>query len=409
MNNLRKYLHRASVLFVVFVLGILGRAIIINAASVNVSIETEKSEVVVGDEIIVTINISSKDFIGDYETNLTYDNEMLEYISGSSVISGGYGFLKISNIDVAEGSKNIKLAIKFKALKTGVCDVGFTGKVMIFSFETGDGMPVSSEILTLKVNAQELASNNNYLKDLKVKPQGLEPNFSKKVFEYEIKVNKDINDLTINAIPEDEKSKVTVVGNKDLKEGDNKVIVTVISESGLKQDYIINTIKEFGDELGSNNPFEEFISDMEIIEFEGKIYAMLKTKYQIMELKNDDIIPSGYVRSQLSIGDITIESFSPENELDSDFILIYAINNDGGEGFYKYDRIEKTIQRYVEPEEISQESPDLETGWDKEELSKYKTKSKGNTITIIVCLIVILLLTVIVIRQHLKLKAYKED
>lgn len=388
---------KVYIMIIISLFLIKGNYIMIKGASANIEISTDLSEVRVGDEIVVAITIKSDDFIGDFETNLTYDSEILELISASSAITGGNGFLRIAANNASEGSKEVKMGIKFKGISPGISDVGFTGRIMVFNFETGEEMPVSSEVLSVKVREQATASTNNYLKKLKIKPEGLEPEFNKNIFEYNIKVANDTESLIINAIPEDDKAKTMVVGDKHLVEGDNKVVITVKAESGEQKEYIINVEKMGQAETKLDiNPYDEFISGIELVKHEDDTYIMLKNKYRIIELTKDEIIPTGYVKSQLSIGNVTVQSFSPEDDLDSRFILLYGMNNDGEEGFYQYDRDEKTFQRYIE-DELDEEYKEVNTDNDKE-LNEYKNNilTLRKIVAVLILAVVILSITTVI-------------
>lgn len=385
MRRLEKFILCTFIIFLI----IFNYKIIINAASANIKISTDNSDVTVGEEFVVTIDIKSDDFIGDFETNLTYNSEVLEFISASSPISGGNGFLRMAAIDVFEGNTSLKMGIKFKALKAGISDIGFTGNIMIFEFETQEEMPVSSEVLTINVRNKEEASNNNYLSKLIVKPEGLDPKFKKDIFEYNLVVNEDVDSIKVNAVPEDENAKTMIIGDKHIKDGDNKLVITVKAESGKEREYTINVNRKTKEGELQANPYEEFIEGMDLIEYESNKYIMLKNKYMIIELKNKEIIPKGYIESSLTIGDIVIQVFTKENQLDSEVVLIYAMNDKGDEGFYNYHRKEKTIQKFFEVEEtIKDESvynSDKETG---------KDISSTLRITIIILIFIILILLV---------------
>ena len=67
----------------------------------------------------------------------------------------------------------------------------------------------------------------------------LTPEFKKDVTEYTVQVGKDVTELQLDAVPEDEKAKVTVEGNTDLKDGENKVTITVMAEDESKTVYTL--------------------------------------------------------------------------------------------------------------------------------------------------------------------------
>lgn len=101
---------------------------------------------------------------------------------------------------------------------------------------------VSSQFLTDTKPKEK--SNNNYLKSLKVEEASISPEFNKETTSYKISVGKDIEKIKINAEAEDEKAKVEVSGNEDLKEGANTAKVIVTAENGDAKTYTITVTKE---------------------------------------------------------------------------------------------------------------------------------------------------------------------
>ena len=58
------------------------------------------------------------------------------------------------------------------------------------------------------------------------------PDFKRNIYNYNLTINKDIKKLNITAKPENEKSKIEIMGNENLKEGDNFIKVIVTAEDG---------------------------------------------------------------------------------------------------------------------------------------------------------------------------------
>ncbi|HCR39554.1 MAG TPA: hypothetical protein DIW41_01505, partial [Lachnospiraceae bacterium] len=51
----------------------------VQAASAEIEIAADTKEVTVGDDFFVYIRITSDTMFGDFEANLTYDDELIEY------------------------------------------------------------------------------------------------------------------------------------------------------------------------------------------------------------------------------------------------------------------------------------------------------------------------------------------
>lgn len=72
----------------------------------------------------------------------------------------------------------------------------------------------------------------------------LNPPFENNVTQYSIQVSNEITKLNIFAVPENEKGKVEIKGNDNLKEGNNLITITVTAPNGItKRDYTINVYK----------------------------------------------------------------------------------------------------------------------------------------------------------------------
>lgn len=101
-------------------------------------------------------------------------------------------------------------------------------------------------------------SSNAYLSKLQINQEGLTPNFNKNKTSYAVTVGENVNDLKITAVAEDSKSKVAISGNTGLKNGDNKVYITVTAQDGTKKVYTI-TVTKTGDANKSNSYLQNLI------------------------------------------------------------------------------------------------------------------------------------------------------
>lgn len=116
-------------------------------------------------------------------------------------------------------------------------------------------------------------SSNAYLSKLQINQEGLTPNFNKNKTSYAVTVGENINDLKVTAVAEDSKSKVAISGNTGLKNGDNKVYITVTAQDGTKKVYTI-TVTKTGDANKSNSYLQNLIVENAILspEFSKEIF-----------------------------------------------------------------------------------------------------------------------------------------
>ncbi len=377
------------------------------AASAEVELSADATEVTVGDEFFAYVSIASAEQFGDFEANLIYDDDLLEYQSGASQVSGNDGFLRINDQGVAKGATQRKYTIKFEATEVGICTLSFSGSVMVYDYETGAAMSVSNNTLSVNVKAPVTASSNTKLKSLQITPGQLTPEFSSDILEYSTQVSYDTNQLVIAALPEDEKSTVKINGNESLKEGENKISITVLAESGADIEYTINVNRDITPAETTPIP-EELPRSFEVVQQEDGNYAVYSGRLKLLEPGAEVEVPEGYIKTQLNISDISITAYSPKDNLSSEFLLLYAENEMGEAGFYRYDRIEKTIQRY-QPEKQVIPSDTVQLPEESTTEAQYRSNIMKAAIVIALLTALSALLLILLIRMFMKLRGYKDD
>lgn len=405
---MKKVMQNLIIMLLVIAAGVFIPARICHAASAEVTIGADASEVTVGDRFFVYIYLDSADEFGNFEANLTYDPDILEYKNGAKVITGSDGFLKISDMNVLSGDTSRKYTLEFNALKAGYCDLAFSGRAIVYDLDQNE-MSVSKTGLTIHVKAPVTASTNAKLKSMNINPSQLTPSFDPEVTEYSATVSYDTDNLVITALPEDSKATVSISGNDLLKEGENKVIVSVLAESGNIIEYIISVTRE---SAPLENPAgtvttipSETGNSFELVETGGVKYAVYSGRYTILEPDSSVEIPEGYKQGSLILSGITVMAFLPENNEESEFILLYAMNDRQETGFYQYDRVEKTMQRYVPGSLIINQSGADST---ENDISSAGKVSPAKSVAVIILLVAAsALMTTLTIRLILKLKGRK--
>ncbi len=103
---------------------------------------------------------------------------------------------------------------------------------------------------TINITREDGKSRNNNLKDLTLSTGNI--TFDKNNLNYNVTVEYEIEKLTINATPEDQKAKVTYQKENTLKVGENKITITVEAENKSTKNYTITvTRKEEGKKLSN--------------------------------------------------------------------------------------------------------------------------------------------------------------
>lgn len=381
-------------------------------ASAEVELSSDSVQVTVGDEFLVYVNINSDSEFGDFEGSITYDDDILEYQGGARKIKGSSGYLTLSDMGNTEGDTKRKYTMKFEAAQVGICKIAFNDRAVVYEIE-GAEMSVSSNVLNINVVAPKTASNNAKLKDMKVSPWALTPEFSPDTYEYNTTVDSSTQQLIIVALPEDEKASVSITGNEALVEGENKIRITVLAESGDIIEYTIKAAKEAAPVI-SEAPEEELHpatthGKFEVVRMEGDKFAVYSGQYKLLEPGSDIAIPAGYLNTKLIISDISVTAYYPEGNMESDYLLIYAENELGEASFYRYDRLERTMQRFVPGTDIVMSG---ESDTDMEDLInsvEYSTNLKKAAMVIAALCALCALLIFLNIRLFIKSRGYKED
>lgn len=339
---------------------------LVNAASLGVG--ASSTSVTVGSSVVITVK--AKGLAGTFKI----------VSSDSSVLSGGESSTWIENGNVT---------YIFKARQSGRATVTVS-TVDVSDFDTASAYS-SSKSVTISVKEPVNYSSNNYLKSLNV--EGYDIGFSKEKTSYSVNIKKGTDKINITGSADDDKSRVSGLGEKSVEEGDNSFEITVTAENGSTRTYKINAIVEEANPVNVKIGEKDFrvvkkadlieapegyektsikIDDTEVPAFKNN-----KTKLTLIGVKDDEgnislvvyedgkynpykelkignlklyqlefpknLIRAGYKKKEITIGDEVITVYAKEGE---EYYLIYAMNLETGEkNIYKYDDKEKTIQR----------------------------------------------------------------
>lgn len=378
------------ILISLFCLLVIPKTVFAASGKINVS---GTSTVVVGNNVTVTVTLSSSTLIGSWEMSLNYDKNYLQLRSATSESNG----IRMA-ASTATGVKSKSYTFTFKTLKKGSTSVS-VGGYLAYAYADLSEISLSSNSKKINIITQaELEasySKNNNLASLGVEGFTLTPEFNANTLEYSVTVPEDTKNVNITGTVQDKKASITGVGVHDVNQGNNKFLVTVKAENGSEKTYTINV------DVKDENPIEVSVGDkkytvvkikenlpiaslyneysIKINEFdipaykndytglvlvglkdnEGNIslfiyddennsykeYSELKSsQITIYPLKPEEDV-EGYKKGNVKIQDIDVEGFYL-NE-DSDFFVIYGVNVETGDkGFYMYDKKMQTLIKY---------------------------------------------------------------
>lgn len=361
----------------------------VKAANANISVTSNKSRVIVGETVTVTVKISSNDALGAWSFDVVPSSNL-------TLIESSFNN-QLYIVDYGNGSTKSKTyTFKFKAKSSGTGSVAVKNSnvrgwdELLMTTTNGS---TSFKMMT-KAELEASYSKNNNLKSLSVEGYDITPEFNKDTLEYSLELENGIESITVNATKEDSTASISGTGEIALSEGVNQVKVVVTAQNGSTKTYTINvTVKEL-------SPIEatvdgkkytvirkpEFMPTASIYFEETKVmigteevpgYYNSHTNFTLVGLKdetgntklflyqNDEYlpyeelsfnqiaiypvnledIPEGYVKDAITIGEKKVTAYTKEGN----YPLVYGMNLETGiKRLYQYDQEENTLQRYKE-------------------------------------------------------------
>ena len=246
---------------------------------------------------------------------------------------------------------------------------------------------------------EDTRSKDNNLASLSISQGTLSPQFNASKTTYKVDLTSDVTSIEINAKAKDSKAKVSGVGKKELKIGENNFVITVHAENGAKKTYTVSvyvtekpkifvnigekrlgilndfsklntpdgydktTIQIDGNEVsalkGEKNGLtlvylqnEENINKLYIYNEDGSVYEY-KTlivddnEYVVIQQpeKLDDV--SNLNETKVKIGDLELDGWSYDDEALQNYNIVYLMNSDGKAQLYSYEATEGTLQIYT--------------------------------------------------------------
>lgn len=210
------------------------------------------------------------------------------------------------NVSAVAAHSKAKVNISNSTLKD--MEVGKTNTITIVV--TAEDSSV--KVYTVNVKRSEYSSETD-LKQLTVNGEDL-LNQNNSSGEYKITVDKDTDKLDISAIPMSEGSSIKIIGNENLKDGKNSVIVEVTDKNGFTKSYKIDVEKE------SDNAVLSFLKNYWILLLLGLLILLLILLIIYLNRNNKTIIYNNNTRiidnkklpeidkKQLGLGDNLIDN-----------------------------------------------------------------------------------------------------
>ena len=285
-----------AALLVMMILGsVILPAMHVQAATGKTTIAVSASEIKVGENVSITVKAkTSAGNTAKAKLKLTYDDDVLEFVSCSATYDGGAG----GSVTATASS----MTVKFKAVAEGRCPLYVEASNGV---DSGSGSSLSSvegcsTNITVKAGSGSQSnsgnlSKDNSLKKLSLSAGTLSPQFAGNVVNYTATVAGDVTDVQVNAETSNANASIeSISGNTDLQVGTNTIKIVVEAENGALATYTIElTREEMQEEVPATeqeNVTTEVVEDtaskkeleeaLERNEFLSNSYKQLEEKYQ---------------------------------------------------------------------------------------------------------------------------------
>ena len=360
------------------------------------SISADKRTVNVGDTVSITVGINN--LAGSFSISSSNNGVLAggksDWFESSTTVyftakSAGSATITVTASDVADydtgnavgGSKSITINVVEPS--RGGNSKTTNSKKNKQSYDYGDD--------TIDINKEY--SSDNYLSSLKI--EGYDIDFNKEKQEYSLDVDEDVTSINVTATANDSNANVIGTGNIKLTDGINNIKITVVAENGNERVYTITvnvkdtdpikvkigkkvyTVVKKVEQLTAPDNFSPIEADIDskkvpalYNEITGYILVGLKDKKGNVKLyiynpKTDkytiyneitfnsiklyytkpDSVPLGLRKTTIDINGEKVTAY--RNSKKSVFYLVYGMNvNTGDIGWYRYDSVDKTLQRY---------------------------------------------------------------
>ncbi len=312
----------------------------------NTKIAFSDPSVMVGNEVTVTMKVTSDTPLGTAEIMLAYDPNILEFVSGSNA-NGGAGAIKILGTMDSADQKSFQFSLKFKTLQAGNAKINVTSQE-IYDVNSQPLTVSRQGSSTVKVTSPATYSKDATLKSLKISPGTLTPAFSPSVDQYTAEVDANTADLVVNAVAANAGAHVTLQGEKGLKAGENQVVVKVTAEDGQTvKNYTIKVTKPEG---GETVPATNENGETKEAEFGDLKVTVNGTEYRIATSFDESTLPEGFESSTYSYKGTEVMS---GKGLEKDLLLLYLKDAGGNGGFFIYNESADSWSQFVQVETSS--------------------------------------------------------
>lgn len=125
------------------------------AAVAQITIQKSQQEIVKGDIFYVIITVASDEEIKGFEGYFSYNQNVMQFITGGSVASGNDDEIHIKDLNRDKGTRKIKYSLQFRARKAGISSVALKRYRQIKKAEEDTKLSVGSASLEIEVISEK--------------------------------------------------------------------------------------------------------------------------------------------------------------------------------------------------------------------------------------------------------------
>ena len=356
MNKIKKYTSLAVVMIVIMTQLLAFNQKVNAAPAVGTSVSSASGNV--GDVVSVTVNIYADFKLGASRMYLSYDADMLEYVSGAD--AGGAG--SVNWLDT--GDNPVSKTINFKIIASGSSSVSVIGSSYVVGLDeysdekiqvTGSSGTVSGKTGRNSGNDDnggnsgeddnnggESYSSDNYLSSLEISPGSLSPAFSVGRTSYSVSVADDVTKLIVSADTRDGNANVRI-SDTSLSVGQNTIYITVTAEKGDERTYTLNVTRGGNQESSSDS---ENSSNQQNEPQYTKV-TMNGTDFVISDDFGAYPLPDGFEETEIDYNGTKVKA---AKGYAGKVTIMYldAVLSPEKSGYYIYDSVTKTFSKYIQ-------------------------------------------------------------
>lgn len=300
------------------------------AASAMIEFVLSGENVAVSDTFTIVMTVSASEGIDSVDAYVSYDANLIEFASGGKYVSGGSGLLHVLAEKLGGSKDKMKFSLQFKALASGNCAVNLSDVAAVKS--VSEAMSTSSNRLSVSISGDAApqvdgntpstispsASSDNNLSEFSVSDGTLEPSFDASVTKYSMTVSNDVENIFVSFRASDPDAVVAIEGNQNLKDGKNKVVVTVKAPNKDEKKYTINVKRETVAETAARETETNGNSDggvqFEVFNENGNVFVQNQYKLQIVNVEDSKLVPAGYTKTSVLLYGVNVTAYTIASE-----------------------------------------------------------------------------------------------